>query len=94
MPARANGRLRFVNTRGCECDSVGCASRPASTIRWRPPHGRRTIPERPQTGRDIEAASLTSSACRLHPVLSNTRSRWVLTVLGAMPSNTAMSDNV
>lgn len=46
----------------------------------------------PSDGRDIEAASLTSSACRLHPVLSNTRSRWVLTVLGVIPSTTAMSD--
>jgi hypothetical protein len=52
----------------------------------------RPIPERSQTGRDIEAASLTSSAWRLHPVLSNTRSKCVLTVLGAIPSTTAMSD--
>ena len=46
-----------------------------------------------QIGRDIEAASLTSSTWRLHPVLSNTRSKCVLTVLGAIPSTTAMSES-
>jgi hypothetical protein len=45
-----------------------------------------------QTGSDIELASVTSWVSPLHPLLSNTRSKYVLTVLGTIPSTAAMPE--
>src|SRR5262249_14946573 len=57
------------------------------------PRGRRVAPRRTYLANGVEnpATSLTRSACRVAPVLSNRRVRWVRTVESAMPSASATS---